>query len=240
MKALIMRDDAEAAAGCAKALLDKGFQVACVESRHIAQALLRIEPVDLLVMDERVGGRLTHALALSAERRHPYISAILMTDRPGEDTDELYELIPSLYALAGISVAPGILAQLALSSIEDFAQAEARVGRLTAADLAEAALGPDPDIEDELADWEDDLVDEIVLITDDAASICGHDIPLYSDVAQSHPALAEELPEEEEILDPAMADRADPPHFATLGTPDAKSVVHIARLSSITEARSAV
>ncbi len=240
MKALIMRDDAEAAAGCAKALLDKGFQVACVESRHIAQALLRIEPVDLLVMDERVGGRLTHALALSAERRHPYISAILMTDRPGEDTDELYELIPSLYALAGISVAPEILAQLALSSIEDFAQAEARVGRLTAADLAEAALGPGPDIEDELADWEDDLVDEIVLITDDASAFGGPDIPLYSDVAQSHPALAEELPEEEEILDPAMADKADLPHFATLGTPDAKSVVHIARLSSITEARSAV
>lgn len=127
MKALILRDDTEAAVACAQALMEKGFQVVCVENRHIARALLRIETIDLLLLDERIDGRLTHSIALSAERQNQYINAILMTDRPAPDVDDLYDLLPCLYAIAGTQITPALVAQLAMSSIESYEEAEARI-----------------------------------------------------------------------------------------------------------------
>ncbi len=127
MKALILRDDTETAVACAQVLMNKGFQVVCVENRHIARALLRIETIDLLVMDERIDGRLTHSIALSAERHNPYVNAILMTDRVGADVDELYDLLPCLYAIAGMESDTALLSKLAISSIETYEEAEARV-----------------------------------------------------------------------------------------------------------------
>ena len=129
MKALILRDDTEAAVACAQALLHKGFQVVCVENRHIARALLRIETIDLLLLDERIDGRLTHSIALTAERKNPYINAILMTDRTAPDVDDLYDLLPCLYAIAGIASDAALIAQLAMSSIESFEEAETRLRR---------------------------------------------------------------------------------------------------------------
>ena len=129
MKALILRDDTEAAVACAQALLHKGFQVVCVENRHIARALLRIETIDLLLLDERIDGRLTHSIALSAERKNPYINAILMTDRTAPDVDDLYDLLPCLYAIAGTTSDATLIAQLAMSSIESFEEAETRLRR---------------------------------------------------------------------------------------------------------------
>lgn len=129
MKALILRKNANATASCAQALIDKGFQVACVETRKVARALIQLETIDLLVMDEMVDGRLTHALALSAERRNPYVSAIIVTDRTGPDTDELYDLIPCLYGLVGSDSSGRLISQLALSSTENYDEAEARVRR---------------------------------------------------------------------------------------------------------------
>lgn len=127
MQALVLRDDTEAAVLCAKALLNKGFQVVCVENRHIARALLRVDTFDLLVLDERITGRLTHSIALAAERRYPYINTVLLTDRTGPDVDELYDLIPCIYAIAGLDSSPELLGKLAMASIESFEQAEARV-----------------------------------------------------------------------------------------------------------------
>lgn len=130
MKALVLREDATATAKSATALIDKGFQVACVETRKVARALIQLDTIDLLVMDEQVNGQLTHALALSAERRNPYVSAIMFTDRTGPDTDELYDLIPCLYGLVGSDSSGQLIGQLALSSTENFAEAQARVDRL--------------------------------------------------------------------------------------------------------------
>lgn len=158
MKALILRDDPEASVACAKVLSDKGFQVICVETRHIARALLRIETVDVLIMDERLDGRLTHSIALSAERRLPFISTLIMTDRSRSESDDLFDLIPSLYCLLGTDMAAELVARFALSSIENYAEAEARVRRNKARDVEEAAMGPVPDWE--LDDIDDAMDDE--------------------------------------------------------------------------------
>lgn len=117
MKALILRNDAAASLCTAHALIDKGFQILSVDTQALAHALIRLDTIDLLVMDERVEGQLTHAIALSAERRNPHLSAILVTDRTAEETDDLFELIPSLYGLVGHDTTPRILGKLALSAV---------------------------------------------------------------------------------------------------------------------------
>ena len=139
MKALVLREDTESAVACAQALIANGFQVACVESRQTAKAVLQLEPIDLLVFDERVGGRLTHSLALTAERRNPFVNAIIMTDRQSAEADELYDLLPCLYAQVGMDIAPDVFGQLALSSIESAEAAQARVqeNRVRAIDMYE-------------------------------------------------------------------------------------------------------
>ena len=54
MKALILRNDPDAARDTSRAFMDKGFQILCVEPLSLAHALIRVDTVDLLVMDERV------------------------------------------------------------------------------------------------------------------------------------------------------------------------------------------
>ncbi len=135
MKALILRQDTDAAHATSRVLIDKGFQILCVETLAVAHTLIRVDTIDLLVMDERVAGQLTHAIALSGERRSPYLSVIMLTDRDGADTDDLYDLIPSLYALAGSGTSPDLLGRLALSAVSNLDEAIARVNRRTAAEL---------------------------------------------------------------------------------------------------------
>ncbi|WP_439154891.1 imidazoleglycerol-phosphate dehydratase [Yoonia sp.] len=167
MKALILRKNATATARCAQALIGKGFQVVCVDTRTVARALIQLETIDLLVMDEKVDGRLTHALALSAERRNPYVSAIIVTDRTGPETDELYDLIPCLYGLVGSESSGRLISQLALASTENFDEAQARVHRLSqfvAADDGDAAL--------------DDAALDLLLAQEDAALHGATDAPV--------------------------------------------------------------
>lgn len=127
MKALILRQNPDAACETSKVLIDKGFQILCVETLAVAHALIRVDTIDLLVMDEVFAGQMTHALALSGERRSPYLNTIMLTDRSRAETDDLYDLIPCLYALAGTTVSPRILGQLALSAVSNWAEAVARV-----------------------------------------------------------------------------------------------------------------
>ena len=96
MKALILRSDAKASVATAHALIEKGFQILSVDTQAVAHALIRVDTIDLLVMDERIEGQLTHAIALSGERRNPYLSTILLTDRKAHETDDLFDLIPCL------------------------------------------------------------------------------------------------------------------------------------------------
>ena len=138
MRALILRNDPNAAMACSSALIEKGFQILCVDTRDVAETLVRLDLIDLLVMDERVQGDLTHTVALSGERHNPYVSTILMTDRPGDETDELYDLIPSLYALAGTETMPKLVGQLAVAAVTNTTETIARVAENAAADRAEA------------------------------------------------------------------------------------------------------
>jgi hypothetical protein len=84
-------------------------------------------------MDERIDGQLTHSIALSGERRSPYLSVIMLTDRDGAETDDLYDLFPCLYALAGSGTAPHVLGLLAMSAVSNVDEAFAWGNRRFAA-----------------------------------------------------------------------------------------------------------
>ncbi|MEJ6401461.1 imidazoleglycerol-phosphate dehydratase [Yoonia sp. 2307UL14-13] len=211
MKAMIMREQADKATETAQVLMDKGFQVVCVESQRYARAVLAAEPIDLLVLDETIHGRLTHAVALLGELRHPYISTILMTDLQGGDMGELYDLIPSLYAMAGCDISGDVLGKLAIAAIENVDQAAVRVARHQAADLAEAAL--------------DDAMPE--LIADDA--------PRKSDpMAALAAAIAK--PDADEILILTEKDKTTLPHFVRRPTSRTISAPQFARISRSADA----
>ncbi len=178
MKALILRQDPEAACAVSRALMDKGFQILCVEKLDVAHALIRVDTIDLLVMDERMDGQLTHAIALSGERKNPYLSAILLTDRPAEETDDLYALIPSLYAMAGMGVGADVIGKLALSAVSNVADVMARVTRQAAEDKAEAAASAEGPL----------VLDDIVMLP--AGQEDGPE-PACADIAIAAPAMAE-------------------------------------------------
>lgn len=156
MKALIVREDPAAAAGCAQALSEEGFQVTCVETQSVARAVTSLGNLDLMIMDETVNGRLTHALALAAERFSPAVTSILISDRSAEDMDELYDLIPSLYGLLDSKVPVSVVRQLSMAATFDFADAEIRKKR-----LAELAM-LDRESDTETPDVLDDLPAELV------------------------------------------------------------------------------
>lgn len=177
MKALILRQDPEAACAVSRALMDKGFQILCVEKLDVAHALIRVDTIDLLVMDERIDGQLTHAIALSGERKNPYLSAILLTDRGREETDDLYALIPSLYALAGMHTGAELVGKLALSAVSNTDDVMARVARQRAADKAEA--GPPPL-----------LLDDIIATPSEPADPADDLEPSPADIAIAAPELA--------------------------------------------------
>jgi hypothetical protein len=54
VKALILQKDAGAACATSRVLIDKGFQILGVETLAVAHALIRVDTIDLLVMDERL------------------------------------------------------------------------------------------------------------------------------------------------------------------------------------------
>ena len=146
MKALILRKNVTAAISCAQALMEKGFHIAYSETQDFARELIKADTIDLLVMDETIGGRLTHALAHSVERRNPYVSVIMATDRTGSETDELYDLIPCLYGLVGTDSSGLLISQLAIASTETYDEAAARIRRNA------ALVAEDEDFEDSDAD----------------------------------------------------------------------------------------
>ncbi|EBA12773.1 hypothetical protein [Roseobacter sp. CCS2] len=180
MKALILRADANASVKTARALIDKGFQILSVDTQAVAHALIRVDTIDLLVMDERIEGQLTHAIALSGERKNPYLSAILLTDRGADETDDLYDLIPCLYGLAGADTAPDLLGKLALSAVSSIEVTSARVAQNTAADAAE--------------DMEPVEMDTLILAANDMSppdDDSDSGVPCFADVSFAAPAMAE-------------------------------------------------
>ncbi|SIT81611.1 hypothetical protein SAMN05421665_1300 [Yoonia rosea] len=180
MKALILRNDAAASLSTAHALIDKGFQILSVDTQALAHALIRLDTIDLLIMDERVEGQLTHAIALSAERRNPHLSAILVTDRTAEQTDDLFELIPSLYGLVGHDTTARILGKLALSAVSAPMPLPVFVEEADVAEVPEVFETPQPEPLLLLHAQMTEVADE-----------WDNEEPDYADVAIAAPALSE-------------------------------------------------
>jgi hypothetical protein len=116
MQVLILDDDPSFQAQLAQAMLGHGFNVLCVDTVPGAEAFLRLGMVDVLIAAERIGGKLSHAVALLAECRNPLLAAVLRTDRTGGDLDELFDLVPSVVGILGREVAPSLVMQVVLAA----------------------------------------------------------------------------------------------------------------------------
>ncbi len=185
MKALILRADPDASCDTARALIDKGFQILTVDTQAVAHALIRVDAIDLLVMDERIEGQLTHAIALSGERKNPNLSAILLTDRGRDETDDLFDLIPSLYGMIGSDAASELVAQLAVAAVEKQSTASVMSAQEDTTEEAET---------NEVAPLVLALSD-MTPTEDDSES----GAPCYADIAIAAPALAEIMAAENQI-----------------------------------------
>ena len=116
MQVLILEDDPAFQAQLAQMMMGHGFNVLCVDTVPGAEAFLRLGMVDVLIAGERIGGKLSHAVALLAECRNPLLAAVLRTDRKGPDLDELFDLVPSLVGILGRSVDPALVTQVVLAA----------------------------------------------------------------------------------------------------------------------------
>jgi hypothetical protein len=112
MDVMIVEEQPAAQAALVAALATPGRRVVCFGNLEGAEALVRLSTPDVLIVGEQVGGRLSHGLALLAECRNPGLIVIMRTERPAESQDDLVELIPSLWAVLGTTVAPSGIAAL--------------------------------------------------------------------------------------------------------------------------------
>lgn len=95
-----------------------GFQVTSTGCQIIAESCIRGQIIDLLIITERVGERLTHSLSLLAECRNPFVETILLSPRCDADIEELFLLLPSLHCIVGEDVAPSMIRKMAISALE--------------------------------------------------------------------------------------------------------------------------
>lgn len=123
MQALVLNDDCETQTKMTIALLKRGFHVINAESISAAMAYVGLGAIDLVLIKESIGGKLSHSVALSAEHNNPQVATLLMTPRIDPDVDELYDLLPSLYCLLGTEISADLVAQLATSAIAGKARA---------------------------------------------------------------------------------------------------------------------
>ncbi len=117
MQALVLNDNSAAQAATAMALFKRNFQVVTADDVEVASAYADLGVFDLVVMAERVRGRLSHSVALSAELRNPHVTTMMVTPRADEEVDELFELLPSLYCLLGDKLSPEMVAKMAVSGV---------------------------------------------------------------------------------------------------------------------------
>lgn len=170
MKAMILRADFCAAAQLAHHFAGQGLQPLCASDQDTARAMIRADTIDLIVMDERIGAQLTHALALSAERCNPCVSVILMSDRDPAAVDDLFVLIPSLCAVLGMQSEAGLTGKIALCALADRDVNLARVSRQMAADLT--------DLDTDADDWPADMLDDSDWFADSGSNLAAALLPL--------------------------------------------------------------
>lgn len=101
------------------------------------------DAVDVLVLGEALGGRLTHDVALLAECRNPAVATILLSDRPADEAEELWELLPSLHAILGGATPARLVAEVARNAARTGPARPAEDERSDAEDEAAAVCRPD-------------------------------------------------------------------------------------------------
>ncbi|WP_208349141.1 hypothetical protein [Pseudaestuariivita rosea] len=83
-----------------------------------ALGFLRTAPVDLLIIRECIGDAHSLSVALAAEYYNPNVATVILSDRKGDDADELFDLLPSLYSLMGNASTPESIAAIADAACE--------------------------------------------------------------------------------------------------------------------------
>ena len=99
MFALVIENDPTRLAPLADVLAGRGYRVIIAGSVEDAQVLARVISFDVVIQVEVLGSRLTHAALLSAARRNPDLSAILLARKSAEAAGELFDVLPNLYAI---------------------------------------------------------------------------------------------------------------------------------------------
>lgn len=124
MHVLIVDGDIDRQAQLTKELMGSGFQTTTTGCLNVAETCIRRGMIDLLVMAERMDGRLTHSLALLAEYRNPMAATMLLTPRTDADVDELYLLLPSLHCLIAPDSPARLVAKLAVAAVSGAVRAD--------------------------------------------------------------------------------------------------------------------
>jgi len=125
MQVLVLNENRRVQEAQATALLAKGFSVVRADNVAAALSEVRKGAVDVLVMADRVQGRLSHVVALTAKCHNPRVATLLLTGRIDPEMDDLFELWPSLHAILGLHVAPDVVARLAFTSMSASIRAQA-------------------------------------------------------------------------------------------------------------------
>lgn len=112
MQALILNSDRSVLRAHTVALLKHGFSVVNATSLEEAQDYSRLGAFDLVLMEERVEGRLTHTISLIAEQKKDDVITVLITDRADNALNELCDLLPSLNCFVGTGVSNDLLMKL--------------------------------------------------------------------------------------------------------------------------------
>lgn len=115
MQILILDDDPGLSARLSRALVARGFAVSAFDGLAAAEAAVRLGGLDLLILAEELGGRLTHGLALLAGCSAPPVPTIFLSARQGPAAAELFDLIPTAVSLAGRDALPDTIAEVAAS-----------------------------------------------------------------------------------------------------------------------------
>ena len=143
MRMMVLEEDGERRAELARRLAEAGHEVRSHADLFAAMDDARATILDLLVLNEQVGGRLSHPLALLAEWRNPGLSAVLLTDRQGEARADLAGLLPMVRRVLPTRTPPAEVAGATISLAREVAAEDGATEEV--APEADRAEGEAPD-----------------------------------------------------------------------------------------------
>lgn len=116
MQVLILDDYPVFQSALANQMRGLGYEVTCAFEVDEALAHLRLGRTALLILRDRIDGRGSLSAALAAEFYNNDVATVILSDRAGGESDELFDLIPSLRALMGEDCRPALVTQCATAA----------------------------------------------------------------------------------------------------------------------------